>query len=264
MHEQDLRHLETSMKSSAPTAAKRPDYGIDAPGVARNLFLIGAALLIASGVAGYFGSPWRFSFFWPGIALFAESLLMLSYSKWGKLPHRDRMLRLRAWHGDEQVLDVGTGRGLLLAGAAKKLTTGRATGIDIWKSSDLSGNAREYTEQNLVWEGVAQKCVLVDENAVEMSFADGTFDVVVSNLCLHNISNRAARKRAVRQIARVLKPGGEVILSDFKKTGEYARELRRGGLEVKRRWPNLLTTFPPLWIVTARKPAPGESSHQKR
>lgn len=54
---------------------------------------------------------------------------------------------------------------------------------------------------------------------------------------------------------RVLKPGGEVILSDFRKTGEYARELRREGLKVKQHWPNLLTTFPPLWIVTARKSA---------
>ena len=45
---------------------------------------------------------------------------MLVYSKWGKFRHRDRMLNMIAWRGDEHVLDVGTGRGLLIIGAAKR------------------------------------------------------------------------------------------------------------------------------------------------
>lgn len=93
----------------------------------------------------------------------------------------------------------------------------------------------------------------MSEDAVKMSFPDASFDVVVSNLCLHNIENGANRRRAVGEIARVLKPGGKAILSDFKKTREYARVLREAGLETRRQWPNLLTTFPPLTIVTARK-----------
>ena len=234
-------------------ATKKPDYGIDAPDVIRNLLLIGVALLIGFGVARYFAQPWQYSFLATGIALITGGLLMLSYSKWGKLLHRARMLRLHAWRGGEQVLDVGTGRGLLLIGVAKKLTTGRATGIDIWNAADLSGNTRMRTEQNLAVEGVAHKCALMDENAAQMSFADESFDVVLSNLCLHNIEDRVMRLKAVREIARVLKPDGCVILSDFKNTGEYARELRKAGLHTRRRWPNFLTTFPPLTIVVARK-----------
>jgi cyclopropane fatty-acyl-phospholipid synthase-like methyltransferase len=42
--------------------------------------------------------------------------------------------------GDETVLDVGYGRGLHLIGAAKRLTTGKAPGVDIWQAEDLSGN----------------------------------------------------------------------------------------------------------------------------
>lgn len=232
---------------------KRPDYGIDAPGVIRNMLVIGVVLLIAFGVARHFGSHWQYPCFWTGICLVVEGILMLAYSKWGKLRHRDRMLALHAWRGDEQVLDVGTGRGLLLIGAAKRLTNGRATGIDIWNAEDLSGNARARTEANIALEGVTQKCELVNEGAQKMSFPDDSFDVVVSNLCLHNIYDRSERRNAVRQIARVLKPGGEAILSDYKKTGEYARELRETGLTVRRRMPNLLTTFPPLTIVVARK-----------
>ncbi|MGB0123463.1 MAG: class I SAM-dependent methyltransferase [Silvibacterium sp.] len=232
---------------------KRADYGIDAPGVIRNLLVIGIVLLALFGISRHFQRSWQYPCLWTGCLLVIEGIMMLVYSKWGKLLHRDRMLRLHEWRGDEQVLDVGTGRGLLLIGAAKRLTTGRATGIDIWNAEDLSGNAREGTEANLALEGVASKCELANEDAQRMSFPDGSFDVVVSNLCLHNIYDRMKRRRAVLEIARVLKPGGEAILSDYKKTGEYAYELREVGFKVRRRMPNLLTTFPPLTIVSAQK-----------
>ena len=56
--------------------------------------------------------------------------LMLLYSLRGKFHHRDRILALAKLRGDEDVLDVGTGRGLLLVGAAKKLVTiGETAGV---------------------------------------------------------------------------------------------------------------------------------------
>jgi arsenite methyltransferase len=77
-----------------------------------------------------------------------EGVLMIVYAKHGKFLHRDRILAMVDWKGDESVLDVGTGRGLLMIGAAKKLTTGKAAGIDIWSTKDLSGNAMERTLPN--------------------------------------------------------------------------------------------------------------------
>ena len=101
--------------------------------------------------------------FWlPGAIFFVEAGLMLLYSLHGKFRHRDRMLALANLRGDESVLDVGTGRGLLLVGAAKRLVTGRAVGLDIWKTSDLSGNARERTEKVLEQEGVTDRCKLLE------------------------------------------------------------------------------------------------------
>jgi arsenite methyltransferase len=88
-----------------------------------------------------------------------------------------------------------------------------------------------------------------------MPFADGTFDVIVSNLCLHNIYDRETRGRALQQIVRVLKPGGVAIISDYKRTGEYAERFRQSGLMVERQWGNPLYTFPPLRVVVARKAA---------
>src|SRR5207245_8352274 len=55
-----------------------------------------------------------------GSVFAAEAGLMVLTSRWGKLKARDRLLSRHAWRGDEQVLDVGCGRGLLLLGAAKR------------------------------------------------------------------------------------------------------------------------------------------------
>ena len=52
---------------------------------------------------------------------------MVLYSKFMKFRHRDKMLGMVNWRGDERVLDVGTGAGLLLVRAAKKLNTGKGT-----------------------------------------------------------------------------------------------------------------------------------------
>ena len=54
---------------------------------------------------------------------------MIAYAERCKFQHRDRMVALVQWRGDEHVLDFGTGRGLPLIAAAKRLITGRATGI---------------------------------------------------------------------------------------------------------------------------------------
>jgi arsenite methyltransferase len=244
------------------TRSAKPDYGVDAPGVIRTLFLIGLACLLFAALA-----PRIFrigpmvidahGFYWPAGLLIGEGLLFLLYVKVGKFRHRDFMLRLHKWRGDEKVLDVGCGRGLLLVGAAKRIAqlngSGHVTGIDIWSITDMAANSAASTEQNLRLEGVYQLCTLVSKPAQEMPFADQSFDLVVSNLCLHNIYERATRRRAVQQIARVLVPGGTALISDFKNTREYAEELRNAGFEVHRVWGNPVFTFPPLRVVVARK-----------
>jgi arsenite methyltransferase len=239
--------------------ATKPDYGIDAPGVIRNLLLGGACALVFALLVPrwlHFGSiqigP-RPTAWWTFGGCTVGGLLMLLYAKVGKFYHRDRMLNLYCWHGDEQVLDIGTGRGLLLVGAARRITTGHATGIDIWNKEDLSGNALRRAEENLALEGVAGNCSLASEGAQKMSFPSGSFDVVLSNLCLHNIYDKPTRLQACHEIVRVLKPGGVAILSDYKLTGEYAMAFRDAGLQVERKFPNLLTTYPPLRILVARK-----------
>lgn len=245
-----------------PRQSTRPDYGIDAPGVIINLLVIGfAALAIFLWTPrgyllhlGFVAIEVRPTVIGVAVLCIAEGLLMLLYAKWGKFRHRDRMLALHAWRGDEQVLDVGTGRGLMLVGAARRLIAGRAIGIDIWRGKDLSGNSETATQQNLQLEKVADRCELRSMGAQQMEFPDGSFDVILSNLCLHNIEDKAQRAAACREIVRVLKPGGVGLISDYKNTGEYARIFREAGCAVERSSMNLLS-FPPLRIVELRKGA---------
>jgi arsenite methyltransferase len=84
--------------------AKKPDYGIDAPGVVRNLLVIGTALIV-SGIVfptihlGNVTILWSRSAFCPGGSCLLGGLLMLLYAKWGKFRHRDRMLDMLRWRG---------------------------------------------------------------------------------------------------------------------------------------------------------------------
>jgi ubiquinone/menaquinone biosynthesis C-methylase UbiE len=180
---------------------------------------------------------------------------MLLTSTVGKPIVIRRMIASLKLRGDEQVLDVGCGRGLLLLEAARQLPRGRATGLDLWSTVDQSGNAADATHRNAQLAGVTGRVQIDTGDMRKMPYADASFDVIISSLAIHNLATRADRAQAVNEIARVLKPGGRVALLDFRCTGEYARALRAAGVgEVRRSWPILLM-FPFVWIVRAqRKP----------
>jgi arsenite methyltransferase len=56
---------------------------------------------------------------------------------------------------------------------------------------------------------------------MDLSFPAGTFDVIVTNMCIHNIYNKEGRKKACAEIGRVLKVGGTAIVCDFRHVREY-------------------------------------------
>lgn len=236
-------------------------YGIDALPVIGNLALAGTFCLL---LHNFSHGTIRFStieldfgslFLASGTFFAAAAGLMLLYGGWGKLVHRDRLLALVPWRGDEQVLDVGTGRGLLLVGAAKRVPTGHVTGIDIWNAEDLSGNSVENAYANAETAGVRSRTDIINADARAMPFEDASFDVVLSNLCLHNIPDLVGRRQSCQEIARVLRPGGMAVLSDFRNNDEYRRALEELGWAVEQHGPHLFTTFPPLTTLVARRPA---------
>ena len=178
---------------------------------------------------------------------------MIAYSKFGKFKHRDRILNLHKWTGNENVLDVGTGLGLLMIGAAKKIKQGKSYGIDIFNKYDLSDNTIEQTKINFELENVSGNTEVISENILKTSFNDNYFDVIISNLCLHNIYKKVEREQACKEINRILKPNGKIIISDFKNTGEYKKNFEMLGMNVQKVGTYFFDTFPPLTIIIAIK-----------
>ncbi|HET9727202.1 MAG TPA: class I SAM-dependent methyltransferase [Gemmatimonadales bacterium] len=222
-----------------------PDYGLDAPPVVRNLFLAGVAglLLWLGSAAGLWSgavrvplggdtlrivlAPAALSI---GITCVGMAMWMVWSSRVGKVRERERLLDTLVWRGDEQVLDVGCGRGLMLVGAARRLRTGRATGIDLWRREDLGGNAPEAALANAAAEGVRDRVTLETADMRALPFSDGSFDVILSQAAVHNVPDAAGRRAALEEMVRVLRPGGTILLADIRHLGEYAGTLRDAGL----------------------------------
>jgi SAM-dependent methyltransferase len=111
--------------------------------------------------------------------------------------------------GDERILDLGCGRGAVLLMAAQHLTTGRAVGVDLWRSVDQSGNSAEATRRNAIAEGVADRVELHTADMTALPLEGSSFDLVVSSLAIHNIRGHAGREKAISEAVRVLRPADD-------------------------------------------------------
>ncbi len=218
-------------------AIRKVDYGIDAPGLVR-LFLsagtVAAVLFFAAHFLLGYTSAWRLLVVYllaiAAIYLIGMGCLMLYWSKVTKVRHRERTLDLIQWRGDERVLDVGCGRGLMLIGAALRLTSGRATGIDIWDAKDQSANSPQGTRDNAGKAGVLDKIDIQTGDMRKLPFEDGSFDIVVSHWVVHNLADETDRNLALSEMVRVLRPGGHLILCDIEHRDAYVEKLNALGL----------------------------------
>lgn len=247
---------------SDSTETGKPDYGLDSPGVVRTL-LWGGGLALALGFAVRVPDDLFFlqapvaSLQLGGAFALVQAALLAASSFSGKLKERDRLIGSLAWRGDEQVLDAGCGRGLLLIAAAKRLTTGVAHGIDVWRSEDLTDNWAEATRQNARLEGVEERVAVHDADMREMPFEANRFDRVLCSLVFYLFPSRAHRRRAIEEIFRVLKPGGDAHLLEIGWTPTLASLMKEAGFENVKRSGFRLRIFPPARIVSGWKPRTG-------
>src|SRR5262245_25632900 len=139
-------------------ARRKGSYGIDAP----YLLPILGALIVTNVVLGLNSrSSWPFV----GAAVIVVCACCgLHISRRGKFIAWAELLDDLMLRGDERILDLGCGRGAVLLLAAQYLTTGRAVGVDLWRSRDQSGNAVEATQRNVFarWLPVAEMRAAID------------------------------------------------------------------------------------------------------
>jgi len=207
------------------------NYGVDSPKIVGTLCILGLA---GTAIAYLLPSAWRWAGYVPGMYFLLGAAGMLFYSKVGKLTLRERLLDKVPWQGDEQVLDVGCGRGLLTVGAAHRLSKGRVVGVDVWQRGAITGNRADSVLENARIEHVSDRVEVKEGDARELPFANETFDVVVSNFVVHEMKTRQEREAMMREVARVLKPGGRVALVDFIFTSECVADLRKHGVKAAR------------------------------
>lgn len=243
----------------------RGEYGYDgdyrvipAPVVAGIFALICLAIVALAVIAAITGHV-----VWAVIAAFVAALLIVNgflfirVTRVGKFEVWARVLAGLGLRGDERVLDIGCGRGAVLLAVAKLLPRGTATGVDIWRA-DQTGNEPAATWRNAELEGVKDRIALDTGDMTRLPYDDGTFDLIVSSLAIHNLPGMAKRLAAVEEAARVVKPGGRLVIADIGFTRRYAARLRELGLsDVRRRslgWRSWWGPGVATYLVTATKP----------
>jgi arsenite methyltransferase len=234
------------------------NYGFDAPDIMRNLIISGILVPLIGLLIPYFSENMilkyaSFVILFIGLILLILGSSMYFYGIKGKFLMRDFMLKKINWKGTENVLDIGAGTGLLMNGAARFLTTGKSIGIDIWRAEDLSDNTLENALKNAEIEGVSDKIEIKTEDARQLSFADNSFDVVLSMFCLHNIDNKIEEEKACFEIARVLKPNGIALIGDYIPTHDYAKYFEKAGLKVRSSKNYIGVAYTMMWMVEATK-----------
>jgi len=122
---------------------------------------------------------------------------------------RQRTADLAQLRPGESVLDVGCGTGTLALVAKRRVgEAGRVAGID--PAPQMIARARrKAARQGLSLDlqvGVIER----------LPFPDQSFDVVLSSLMMHHLPDDLKRQ-GLREIARVLKPGGRVLVLDAKR-----------------------------------------------
>ena len=208
---------------------RRGDYGYDAPYALLIFATLGAASVVAAIVSWWNQGGHLAVLGFYGAVFLANAFSFLYTTRRGKFHVWDEILDDLHLRGGERVLDLGCGRGAVLNAVARRLTTGRVTGIDLWSAHDQSGNSRDVTMRNASLEGVEDRIEIETGDMRALPFPDASFDVVVSSLAIHNIHSNADRARAVAEAWRVLKPSGRLAIADIRATARYAGTLSELG-----------------------------------
>lgn len=128
-----------------------------------------------------------------------------------------RLLDQAAVAAGDSVFDLGAGTGTLAISLKQRCPGASVTGLDA--DPDVLARARRKAAQS-----GCEDLAFVEGFSTALPFADAHFDVVLSTLFFHHLSEDD-KARTAMEIARVLKPGGALHVADY---GKPATPLMRG------------------------------------
>lgn len=109
-------------------------------------------------------------------------------------------------HLGERVLDVATGTGDVALEFAQRTRAARIVGLD------PSSGMLEVGAAKIAGTGAGERIDLVEGDALALPMADATFDVVSIAFGLRNLPDFDA---GAREMVRVLRPGGRLVVLEF-------------------------------------------------
>ena len=146
-----------------------------------------------------------------GLTPFYDSVVAFTTRE---LAFKQALIRLAAVKAAERVLDVGCGTGTLAVAIKQAAPEAIVTGLD----ADEAMLARARRKARLG--GAAVDFVRGDSRA--LPWADNSFDKVVSSLFFHHLE-REDKGLTLREILRVLRPGGELLVADWGRADGFRR-----------------------------------------
>ena len=142
----------------------------------------------------------------------AEVFSLFQYSRW----HRFLLSKLQPL-GGARVLDIATGTG------AVALKVAQRSGADVI-GADITRPMLAQAKARAAQEGLSRRLELVECTAEAVPFADGVFDAVIFTYLLRYVSDVPS---TLRELARVLRPGGVMLSLDFAVPGPMVYPLWR-------------------------------------
>lgn len=114
-----------------------------------------------------------------------------------------RTIAMMALRGNESILDVGCGTGELERRIVQVHPQQPMVGLDLTQAMLVRARAKLAAYPQLQF---------IEGDSQQLPFPDASFDIVVSCSALHYMRDP---QRVIRECARVLRPGGRVIITDW-------------------------------------------------
>ena len=128
----------------------------------------------------------------------------------------EQLMRLVHLATGSSVLDVGAGTGYL------SLPLARAVGDSgCVYCLDTCGELLDVLQAKANRHGLAGRVRISKGSAVQLDFPSNSLDFVFCSYLLHELDHDATT--TLREMHRVLKPGGEVVIADYRRTADPAR-----------------------------------------